>query len=406
MMRRLIFSLGAVTLIVVVGLVLARLGTENRKWVTIQRTDLVLGAEVTGTLKAVESSLIGPPQVKRMWNFQIAHLAEEGSTVTAGTPVLGLDTTQLREKLQTRQNEAESAQKEIEKKEVDLVIKEQDMALRLAETEAAQRKARLKTEQPSLLVASNEMAKAQLDLELATKEVAALLAQAAAQRRSGEAELAALRSDFRWAEQQVKEISEAMDSMMVKAPRDGIIIYVTNWRNEKKKVGDSCWVGEKVLDIPDLTRMMAIGEVEEAQAGAVVQDQAVTLHLDAHPDLEFAGRVSEISRVVQRKSRHNQLKVVRLEIALERTDPERMRPGMRYRGTVETDRLHDVLTVPVEAIAVSPEGPVAYRRTLTGGVTAVAVKLGARNSEQVEILAGLDKGDVVLARPKGLGASV
>jgi HlyD family secretion protein len=40
--------------------------------------------------------------------------------------------------------------------------------------------------------------------------------------------------------------------MTVRAPQDGIVVYQTNWRDEKKKVGDSVWFGEKILALPDL----------------------------------------------------------------------------------------------------------------------------------------------------------
>jgi len=54
--------------------------------------------------------------------------------------------------------------------------------------------------------------------------------------------------------------------MHVKAPQDGIVIYKTGWRDEKKKVGELDWAGEKILELPDLSAMKAKGEVDEADA--------------------------------------------------------------------------------------------------------------------------------------------
>src|SRR5262249_43911772 len=68
-------------------------------WVEVQRDDLVLGVEVTGTLAAVDSAFVVPPQIPEMWNQKIAFLAPEGSTVRQGTPVLGLDSSELEKKL-------------------------------------------------------------------------------------------------------------------------------------------------------------------------------------------------------------------------------------------------------------------------------------------------------------------
>ena len=40
-----------------------------------------------GTLRAVESSVLGPPQVRDVWQFKIAMMADEGIEVAEGEPV-------------------------------------------------------------------------------------------------------------------------------------------------------------------------------------------------------------------------------------------------------------------------------------------------------------------------------
>jgi multidrug efflux pump subunit AcrA (membrane-fusion protein) len=149
---------------------------------------------------------------------------------------------------------------------------------------------------------------------------------------------------------------------------------------------------DTAIEIPDLSRMEGDAQIAEALAGQVREGQPVTLHLDAHPDVEYRGHVQLISRSVQVTSWRNPLKVVRLVVALDATDPETMRPGMRFRGTVETERLENVVTVPLGAVFPSPDGPVVVRRELTGWHE-VAVRLGRRNKERVEVLDGIDAGD-------------
>ena len=51
--------------------------------------------------------------------------------------------------------------------------------------------------------------------------------------------------------------------------------------------------------------MLGMGEVDEADASNVTVDQPLTLRLDAHPDLEFTGRVAFIQDTVQQKSWRN-----------------------------------------------------------------------------------------------------
>ena len=157
---------------------------------------------------------------------------------------------------------------------------------------------------------------------------------------------------------------------------------------------DTCWIAEKVIELPDLNSMKADGQVDEADAGRLLERQKVTLRLDAHPDVKFEGKIGSIWRTVQRESWRNPLKVVRLEIELLETDTQRMRPGMRFRGKVETERVESALLVPVEAIFLTEDGPVVYRRT-TFGYEGVAVELGRRNESRVEVLTGLSEGDSI-----------
>jgi multidrug efflux pump subunit AcrA (membrane-fusion protein) len=118
------------------------------------------------------------------------------------------------------------------------------------------------------------------------------------------------------------------------------------------------------------------------------------LRLDAHPDAEFSGRVASIAETVQRKSEEMPVKVVHLDIALDQTEPRRMRPGMRYRGTVETERIEGVLLIPTDAVFITEHGPVAYRRKGDGHET-VKLTLGRRNQTYVEVVDGLVEGDRV-----------
>lgn len=383
-----------------VGLAWLAFGTgEPVPKVPVRRGDLVLGVEVTGTLEAVESVLLGPPQVRHMWNFKIAMLMPEGRRVKEGMPVIRFDASQLDQQLRSKLAERDSAEQELEKERTSQRRERRNTELQLAEAEARLRKARLKVEVPPEVAEAQELEQAKIDLALARQEVTHLRQKLELQRRRAEAQIAALEEKRDRAAAKVEEIREQIRSMTVAAPRDGTVIHVGNRHNgEKKKIGDSVWRMEKIVEIPDLSRMRAVGEVDEADAGRIAEGQPVSLRLDAHPDVEFSGTVHRIRRTVQRQSPVLPVKVVRLEIELDETDPERMRPGMRFRGEVQVERREDVLLAPAEAVFSTPEGPVAYKSGLFGPER-VTPEVGARNETDVEILGGLVAGDRLRTRP-------
>lgn len=395
-MRRRLVLAGAVLVLAVVAMAaVARLTAPAERWGRVERRDLVLGIEVEGELEAVESDALGPPQLNEVWSFKIARMAPEGQEVAAGFPVLTFDTTQLQQELQQKSTERDQAEKELEKKERDIEIERRDLQLQRADAEARLRRAKLKTDVPAEVEKRHELEKARIDRRLAELEIRSLDSTLEHLAIQSKAELDALRGTRDRAAARVQEIEEAIGRMTVTAPRAGTVIYKTNWQGEKKKVGDTAWRAETVVEIPDLGRMQASGQVDEALAGRLAVGQPVDLRLDAHPDRTYRGRVESIQRTVQRKSVRSPLKVVALTIVLDETDPQRMRPGMRFRGTIEAERVADTLVVPEEAIIPTPEGGVVIVGTPFGR-RQVEPTFGRRNAELFEVLDGLDEGDRLL----------
>lgn len=400
-MKRLFLVVAALAVLAV--LFFRQEGGTDPEWGEVRREDLVVGVEVSGTLDAVASASLGPPPVLSQWDFKIAFMAPEGVMVQKGQPVLGFDTSELETTLLDASADRDSAQKELEKQQTDLEMKRQEEELHLAEAEASQRRSALKADVPAEIVAANELRQTRSELSLAEREIAFRKERIRLLGEEGRAELEALRSKRDRAAGRVAEAQATIAAMTVTAPRDGTVVYVSS-RGEKKKVGDSCWRGEKVLEIPDLRRMRAVGQVDEADAGRVAPGQRVSLRLDAHPDTVFTGVVSSVRGSVQPRSRANPGKVVELGIDLDRTDPQQMSPGMRFVGTIEIERAARVLTVPAEAVLNRADGPVVLRRRSGRWrkEEEVRPRLGRRNATRVEVVSGLAEGDRVALRDPAL----
>jgi HlyD family secretion protein len=368
-------------------------------WLKIGRGDLALGVEVSGELEAVASDSLGPPLVSGIGEFKIARMAPEGQPIEKGQPALGFDTSELTRKLEEKQNERASVAAEIGRKHADAALARRDEELRIAETTGKLRKAELKAQRSEELTSSLELQLARLDFALAKKELAYQEAKAKATRQQDQGDLAALELREQEAERRVSEIQTALPQLTVAAPRSGTVIYISNWNNQKKKVGDAVWRGERVLETAALDRMRARGQIDEADLSKITLGQHVTLRLEAHPDVEYTGTLKDIARLVERQSPDNPRRIVRTLVELDHTEAARMRPGMRFRGRAETERISGAVLVPVSAVFLTGQGPVAYRRTRLGAEP-VKLTLGKSNGEYAEVVAGLREGDeVTRSRP-------
>lgn len=360
--------------------------------VVVKRADLVMSVDVEGELAAVRSTEIGVPPIAEV-DFKIAFLAPEGQAVKRGDSILRLDAEMLERRLAEKRAEYQEAQKKCEQKEIDLGMKLLDIEQQSAQAKADLGRAQLKVDVPPEVQQRLELEKAVLDKRGRERDLQNLEAETRVTRAVTGAELQSLRQQRDRAKGRVAALEAAIEKMNIKAPQDGIVVYKPNWRDEKKKVGDSVWFGEVVLALPDLGEMKGDGFVDEADGGPVREGQKVTLRLEARSDFDLAGKVAKIARTVRQRTWRTPLKGYRVEIALAKTDPTFMRPAMRFRGEVETGRVPGLLLVPREAVFLRESGPVVWRRGALGGWSEVKVVLGRSNRREVEVLSGVAAGD-------------
>ena len=161
----------------------------------------------------------------------------------------------------------------------------------------------------------------------------------------------------------------------------------------KHKVGDAVWKMEDVMNVVGLGKMVGEGVVDEVDLARVTAGQTVVLRLDALPDAELTGMVSDLARNIEPKSAADPSKIEKLKIAISQTKVP-LRPGMRFRGNVEIERVKGAVVVPVECVFVKPDGPVAFRKH--GDVfERVKLELGKRSATSIQVVKGLEPGDRV-----------
>jgi len=367
---------------------------DEDELVTIERADLVIGVEVSGELAAVDSTDVMPPGLPDVWNYKIASLADEGAELKAGDPVVSFDASELQQELENMRNELDAAAKKLEKRKADAALARRDEALRLEEAEAALRKATVKAEAPAEQTAAIELEIGRIDRRIADMALERARNRSAQVQRSDMAELASLSEHHAYVARRVALIEQHVQRMEITAPRAGTVVYPTSWRGEKRKVGDAVWRMQAVLQIVGLDRMIGKGVVDEVDVARVAAGQPVSLRLDALPDVQLHGKVTAIARGVRARSQTDPSKVVGVELELTDQGKHPLRPGMRFRGEVEIARVPAAVVIPADAVFVTPDGPVAYRHD-ADELTRVALTLGRRSADRIEVVKGLVPGDRV-----------
>ena len=351
----------------------------------------------TGQLQSAASLYVGCPSVERMWQFTISSMAPEGKAVNQGDLILSFDPRELMQRLQLKQSELDTGMKELERMQLQEQQTKEDVALQLEEDKVTKQKAVRKADYPEELIAVNELQKRKMELELAD------LQEKLAESRLAN-QISGMRSRIHIQETKVRLLKEAVDRLMgdiqkmnVQAAKPGIVVYTPDWDGKKKAVGDTCWMGMNVLELPDLSRMQMKAVILEVQAGRVATGQSAEVRLDSNPDRVYKGVVLSLGRVFRVKSDSQPAIVFDALIDLSESDPGLMRPGMAAGVDITISSKENVLQVP-EAAIVYQENRLAVWKKGVFSEELIPVTVGARSSGMVEILSGLKENDAIVIR--------
>ncbi len=224
--------------------------------------------------------------------------------------------------------------------------------------------ARLEQEQASLLSAKARLAQAGAELSLKKRDLIranALLEQGFI----SQADLDVEQTEYQSAVAQV-DLSRALvnqaaavvdaaqfdlDHTVIYSPVDGTVI--DRKINAGQTVAASFQTPALFIIAEDLTRMRVIAHVGEADIADVAQEQPVTFQVDAYPDREFSGRVTQVR--IASKAEDT---VVTYDVAIDVDNPKLLlKPGMTADVAIVVESVTEALMIPNGALRFSP--PVA-----------------------------------------------
>ncbi|HEY0141247.1 MAG TPA: efflux RND transporter periplasmic adaptor subunit [Thermoanaerobaculia bacterium] len=127
----------------------------------------------------------------------------------------------------------------------------------------------------------------------------------------------------------------------------------------------------------DLTKMQVQADVDQSDIGRVKVGQMARFSVDAYPDEEFRGRISQIRYNAQVNQN-----VVTYPVILEVENPEgRLRPKMTANVNIDVDSVQNVLRVPNAALRFKPPTEGGDKRASggAGGANNDATQRAARS---------------------------
>jgi HlyD family secretion protein len=202
---------------------------------------------------------------------------------------------------------------------------------------------------------------------------------AAAQIAAQETKLAQLRGQLELKRQQV-------EALKIRAGVDGVLQRLGDLTNPLQE-GQQLPAGALVARVAEPNHLKAAIKIAETQAKDIQLDQFA--EIDTRNGI-IPGHVIRVDPAVDNGT-------VTVDVALDAPPPKGARPDLSVDGTIQLERLEDVLYVgrPVQG---QPESLVSLFKVSEGGraATRVQVKLGHSSVSAIEILQGLQTGDTII----------
>jgi HlyD family secretion protein len=390
-LRRVALGLAAILVVTVVSVVLARLRpaapTVDRAtvWVDgVKRGSMLRQVRGLGTLVPVDEARRWIPASTQGRVERI--VLRPGAQVTPDTVVLELSDPQAQQLLSDAMQQLRGAEADYAGLKARLDTENLNQRSVAASVEAEYEQARLERE------VNEGLAKDGLVSSLILRQ-SVVRAESLATRNALEKQRLKVAEDSIRAQLQAQQarIDQAralyglrqqnVDRLRVRAGMHGVLEQVP------VEVGQQVQPGANLARVADPTRLKAELRIAETQA----RDLAIGQRADVDTRSGIIpGRVIRIDPSAQNGT-------VTADVALEGELPRGARPDLSVDGTIELERLDNVLYVGRPAFGQEQSTVGLFRLDpATGEATRVQVKLGRSSVNTIEVLAGLAEGDQVV----------
>jgi HlyD family secretion protein len=349
---------------------------------TVKRGELVREVRGLGTLVPEDIRWIPAQTEARVERLVLL----PGTKVTADSVVLELSNPELEAQARDAESQARAAEARYTELRVRLESQLLDQRAAAARVSAESRQARLRADADTELAKNGLIAGLTLKLSQSAADELEHRERIEQQRlaiagQAIEAQLRVQQAEVEQRREQARLRRSQVEALHVRAGLDGVLQVVP------VEVGQQVSPGTNLARVARPERLKAVIRVPETQARDVVPGQKAVV--DTRYGLVEA-RVVRVDPAVQHGT-------VTVDIALVADLPRGARPDLTIDGTIELERLSNVLHVARPAFG-QPQATVELFRVVKGTNDAqrVRVRLGQASVNRIEIVEGLDVGDEVV----------
>jgi membrane fusion protein (multidrug efflux system) len=192
-----------------------------------------------------------------------------------------------------------------------------------------------------------------------------------------------LTQDYLDAANQVSQVKKQIADAAVKAPTSGTIA------SKPLEQGVFASAGAEIATIVNLSQAKVQLNLTETEVYQAKQGQQVKITTDVYPGQVFNGKITFISP--QADETHN----YKIEILADNKESALLRSGTFVYADFSRKTSQNVLSIPREALTESIKDASVYV-VENNVVRQQSIKTGAEMGDQIQVISGLKKGDIVV----------
>ena len=352
-----------------------------------------------GEVEAINSINISSPTISwRYGNLKITQLVKDGQEVAAGDTLIIFDPSEVQRGIVEAEGRLEISRAELEKMMAQHQSDLEELRADYDVTRISQEISKIRFE--SAIYESNVKKKEiQLNLEKADIALEKAKEQIENRMKIQKEEIKQKNLAINQDRSRLDEANETLAKMFVVTPSPGIAVIAKNWSNGNKfQIGDQCWSGFPIIQLPDLSLLKATVKINEVDIAKISKDLKVEIKPDAFSDSMFTGSVNTVANLAVNKDNSSKIKVFPVEILINENN-KNLLPGLTVSCRIIIDQIEDVLYIPLEGIYSEGDKYFVYKKT-RGGYEKSYVTTGTSNSDFIIITDGLDeKDEIALINP-------
>ena len=446
MKKRTILLIAAAGLVLLVIAVFAVQHKGDRDEGSIETVLVKQGKFVAKIVEVGEMQALNAKSISGPFWGRIGQLVPEGTVVQPGDTVLWMETGEIEDEIEEEEGNFELAKSRLDRQkermyltrfQKEMAVKTAQVRLEYAEIDLEDVRDRLQkeaqlfenkmaskasVEAARLRVSAAELAltNAQMDLEKAQRDQTSSL-------KVQEESLKQAQIELEKARERLSEEKRWMERAVVRVEEPGMIVYVLGWAGSgmtKPQAGDQVWRGKRLMEIPDLSEMTVVMQVNEMDISRVAVGQRALVRVDAFPEMRLNGKIVHVGALDKdtgqsgpsRKSQVEGINVFAVTVLIDKEDlkgqqmtpatldttvqevdverPPIIRQGMTASVDVIVEEVAAAVFVPLRAVFERDGAYLVY--TMEDGIPKERkVVLGPSNESDVIIRENLKVGEQV-----------